>query len=446
MGRDISGFLADVARTYGDVAHFRLGPRRIYLLSHPDHIRDVLVTSAENFRKGPALRMAKITLGEGLLTSDGEFHHRQRRLMQPAFHAQRVMDYAGIFVELAQRFRDHWKPGQVFDIRDAMTELTLEIVAKSLFGAVIESEVRELGEAMDVSVKMFDRSRFPWAALLNMLPLKSNRRFLRARVRLFETIDRMIAQRRATLSRAPKDDAAGRKDFLTILLRARDAEGDDRGMSDEQLRFEAMTLFAAGHETTANALVWTWLLLSQNPEAEAKLHEELDRVLGGRAPTAADVPKLVYTRAVFAESIRLYCPAWIVGRQALQAHPVGEWTIPAGGVVLMVQYVVHRDPRWWERPESFEPERWLGEQPNRPRYAYFPFGGGPRQCIGESFAWLEGILLIATLAQRWRFRRVNDEPIRLHASITLRPRDPLPMRLEEVVRHAGAERPGAVAT
>jgi cytochrome P450 len=441
MGRDLSGFLTDVARTYGDVAHFRLGPRRIYLLSHPDHIRDVLVTSAENFSKGPALRMAKITLGEGLLTSDGELHHRQRRLMQPAFHAQRVMDYAGVFVDFAQRFRDHWKPGQVFDIRDAMTELTLEIVAKSLFDAEIESEVRELGEAMDISVKMFDRSRFPWAALLNMLPLKSNRRFLKARVRLFETIDRMIAQRRATLSRDPKDDAAGRKDFLTILLRARDAEGDDRGMSDEQLRFEAMTLFAAGHETTANAMVWTWLLLSQNPEAEAKLHEELERVLGGRAPTAADVPNLVYTRAVFAESIRLYCPAWIVGRQALKAHPVGEWTIPAGGVVLMVQHIVHRDPRWFERPESFEPERWLGEQPKRPRYAYFPFGGGQRQCIGESFAWLEGILLISTLAQRWRFVRANDEPIRLHASITLRPRDPLPMRLEETAQYAARTSP-----
>jgi cytochrome P450 len=179
MGRDLSGFLTHVARTYGDVAHFRLGPRRIYLLSHPDHIRDVLVTSSDNFSKGPALRMAKITLGEGLLTSDGEFHHRQRRLMQPAFHAQRVMDYAAVFVDFAQRFRDHWKPGQVFDIRDAMTELTLEIVAKSLFDAEIESEVRELGEAMDVSVKMFDRSRFPWAALLNMLPLKSNRRFHR---------------------------------------------------------------------------------------------------------------------------------------------------------------------------------------------------------------------------------------------------------------------------
>jgi cytochrome P450 len=250
---------------------------------------------------------------------------------------------------------------------------------------------------------------------------------------VFETIDRMIAQRR-------QGSSAGRKDFISILLGARDPEGDNRGMSDEQLRYEAMTLFSAGHETTANALVWTWLLLAQNPAAEARLHEELQRELGGRAATAADVPRLSYTRAVLAESMRLYPPAWIVGRQAAAAHRVGDWTIPAGGVILMSQFLVHRDPRWWERPLVFEPERWLTEAPGRPRYAYFPFGGGPRQCIGESFAWLEGILLIATLAQGWRFRLVDAAPIRLHATITLRPRDALPMRVEALDRHAGAER------
>ncbi|MDB5322882.1 MAG: Cytochrome [Phycisphaerales bacterium] len=436
MSRDIVGFFADIQKTYGDLAYFRLGRRRIYLLSHPDHIRDVLVTRADNFTKGPALRMAKVTLGEGLLTSEGDFHRRQRRLMQPAFHAQRVMDYAGVFVDYALRARERWRAGEVFDVRAAMTQLTLEIVAKTLFDAEIESEVRELGEAMDVTVTMFDRSRYPWARLLNLLPLKSNMRFLRAKDRVFQTIDRMIAQRRAEGPAGYE----GRKDFLSILLRARDPEGDGRGMSDEQLRYEAMTLFSAGHETTANAMVWTWLLLSQNPEAEAKLHEELARELSGHAPTAADVPRLTYTRAVLAESMRLYSPAWIVGRQATAAHRVGQWTIPAGGVILMAQHIVHRDVRWWDRPEAFEPQRWLGEQPERPRYAYFPFGGGPRQCIGESFAWLEGILLIATLAQRWRFVRVDQEPVRLHATITMRPRDALPMRVEEAVQHAGAER------
>jgi cytochrome P450 len=276
---------------------------------------------------------------------------------------------------------------------------------------------------MDVNVTMFDRSRNPLARWLNRLPLPSNARFHRARARVFATIDRMIADRRAQPS-------SGRNDFLSLLLRARDPEGNGngQGMDDEQLRYEAMTLFSAGHETTANALVWTWWLLAHNPAAEAALHAELDRELAGRPPTVADVPRLSYTRAVLAESMRLYPPAWIIGREAIGPHRVGDWTIPPGGVILMSQYLVHRDPRWWPQPIQFNPRRWLdGAETTRPRYAYFPFGGGPRQCIGESFAWLEGILLIATLAQKWKFRPVNDQPVRLHATITLRPKDPLPM-------------------
>jgi cytochrome P450 len=454
---DTMAFLSRVHRDYGDVAAWRIGHRRLFLLAHPDHIRDVLVTRDANFTKGPALQMAKVTLGEGLLTSEGDFHKRQRRIMQPAFHAGRVAAYADTFVHYARRMSDRWRPGQVIDVRDAMTQLTLEIVAKTLFGADLESEVREIGHAMDVTVTMFDRSKNPFAPLLNRLPLPSNRRFYRARDRVFATLDRMIAQRRA---QNEQGGAAAKNDFLSILLRARDTEGDQQGMSDAQLRFEAMTLFSAGHETTANAMVWTWLLLAENPAAEALLHEELDRVLAHRAPTHADVPHLPYTRAVFAESMRLYPPAWVIARQAKGPHRIGDtgYTIPAEGVILMPQWTVHRDPRWWPEPERFLPERWLaksdgeaggwgdGEKtashpttasphhptsaPQRPRYAYFPFGGGSRQCIGESFAWLEGTLLLATLAQRWRLRRTDTAPIRLHATITLRPRDPLPMRLE----------------
>jgi cytochrome P450 len=424
ISRDIVAFLTRLHQTYGDVAAFRLGRRRMFLCSHPDHIRDILVTRADQFTKGPALRNAKVTLGEGLLTSEGDFHRRQRRMMQPAFHAQRVADYAGAIVRAGVRARDRWRAGEAVEIRAAMTRLTLEIVAETLFDAEIESEVRELGEAMDVNVTMFDRARSPLAPILKLLPLASNRRFHRAKDRVFETIDRMIAARHASSGRVAA--ATGRKDFLSILLSARDPAGDGQGMSDEQLRFEAMTLVSAGHETTANALVWTWLLLAHNPAAEARLHEELDRELSGRPPTGADVPRLTYTRAVLAESMRLYPPAWIVGRQATAAHRAGEYEIPAGGVILMSQFLVHRDPRWWSNPESFDPDRWLTDQPDRPRYAYFPFGGGPRQCIGEAFAWLEGILLIATLAQQWRFVLPPDtKPVRLHATITLRPRHPL---------------------
>lgn len=419
-------FFTKVHRDYGDVASWNVMGRHLFLLSHPEHIRDVLVTRDDNFTKGPALRMAKVTLGEGLLTSEGDFHKRQRRIMQPAFHATRVAEYADTFVHYATRAANFWRANQVIDVRDAMTQLTLEIVAKTLFGADLESEVRDIGRAMDVTVTMFDRSRNPFAPILNLLPLPSNVRFLRAKDRVFETIDRMIADRRK------QGGNTARNDFLSILLRARDTEGDQQGMSDAQLRFEAMTLFSAGHETTANAMVWSWLLLSENPDAEAKLHAELDAVLGGRPPTHGDVPRLTYTRAVFAESMRLYPPAWVIARQAKARHPVGDtgYVIPPGGVILMAEWVVHRDARWWPEPERFNPDRWLTAATDRPRYAYFPFGGGSRQCIGESFAWLEGVLLLATLASRFKFRRTDNKAVRLHPTITLRPRDPLPMRLE----------------
>jgi cytochrome P450 len=443
------------------VAAWRIRNRHLFLLAHPDHIRDVLVTRDDNSTKGPALRMAKITLGEGLLTSEGDFHKRQRRIMQPAFHATRVAAYADTFVGYATRMADRWQGGQVIDVRDAMTQLTLEIVAKTLFGADLESEVRDIGRAMDVTVTMFDRSRNPFAPILNLLPIPSNYRFLRAKDRVFETIDRMIADRRR---QGGQGGDVAKNDFLSILLRARDTEGDQQGMTDAQLRFEAMTLFSAGHETTANAMVWTWLLLSENPDAEARLHAELGDVLAGRPPSHADVPRLTYTRAVLAESMRLYPPAWVIAREAKARHVVGDtgYVIPAGGVILMPQWVVHRDPRWWPEPEAFRPERWLErkddemrsrgdegqDQSNstphpltpssphlssapRPRYAYFPFGGGSRQCIGEAFAWLEGILLLATLARRFKLRRADTNPARLHPTITLRPRDPLPMRLEQ---------------
>jgi len=450
MGRDILGFLGRVQRDHGDVASFSLGRIRIWLISHPEAIRDILVNRADNFTKGPALRMAKITLGEGLLTSEGDFHKRQRRIMQPAFHARRVAEYAQTIVEFGERARNQYQHGMVKDIREAMTRLTLEIVAKSLFDAEIAEEVDEIGRAMDITVTMFDRSRMPFARLLNLLPLPSNYRFFKARDRIFATIDRMIADRKASPD-------ASRKDFLSILLRSRDEAGDGRGMSDEQLRFEAMTLFSAGHETTANALVWTWMLLAQHEQAQSLLHEELDQVLKGSLPTADDVDRLPYTRAVIAESMRLYPPAWILGRQATEAYPVpgSDYTIKPGGVVLLSQWLVHHDARWWNRAEEFLPERWLetgdgamgsgadgasaigggvigstSDRATRPRYAYFPFGGGPRQCIGESLAWLEGILLLATVAQKWRLSRADDKAARLHPTITLRPRDPLMMRWE----------------
>jgi cytochrome P450 len=260
--------------------------------------------------------------------------------------------------------------------------------------------------------------------LLEMLPLPSNFRFARARARLDETIYRIINVRRAT--------GEDRGDLLSMLLLATDTEGDGTGMSDRQLRDEAMTIFLAGHETTANALTWTWYLLSQHTEVEARLHEEIDAVLQGRLPTAEDFPRLRYTEMVLAESMRLYPPAWAIGRRALADYRIGEYTIPARAIVLMSPYVMHRNPRYYPEPFRFDPERWTAEaREARPKFAYFPFGGGPRVCIGEGFAWMEGVLLIATIAQQWRMRLAPDQKVAPQPMITLRAKNGIRMQMEK---------------
>ena len=301
-------------------------------------------------------------------------------------------------------------------------ELTLAIVAKTLFDADVESEVKQIGDAMNTSVAMFTRAMLPFGSLLNYLPLPGNFRFKKARKLLWQTLARFVEQRRTS--------GVDRGDLLSMLLRARDTEGDNSAMTDLQLRDEVMTLFTAGHETSANALTFTWYLLAQNPAAQEKLHAELARVLGGRPPGHEDLPQLEYLRQVVAESMRLYPPAWALGRQALRDCTVGAWQVPKDTVVLMSQWVTHRDARFWPDPEKFDPDRWTTEKKNeRPRWAYYPFGGGPRQCIGESFAWMEIMLGIATLAQQWRLELVDDRPLDLLATITLRPRHGIRMKL-----------------
>ena len=432
---DTLNFLTRTARAYGDVAHFRIGTLRYYLLAHPDHVRDVLVTLDGRFTKGPALRAAKVTLGEGLLTSEGDFHRRQRRLAQPAFHPNRVATYAAVMSRYAREQADAWADGGVVDVHEEMMQVTLRVVAKTLFDADVRAEVDEIGAAMDVSVRMFTRAMSPFGPILNRLPLPSNRRFERAYARLLGTIDRFIAERRA--------GGVDRGDLLSMLLRARDAgeagagedgaAGDGTGMGDKQLRDECMTLFTAGHETTANALTFTWHLLAHHPDVQARLHAEVDAALGDRLPERADVDRLPFTRQVVAESMRLYPPAWAVGRQAKEPVEVGGYTLPAGAVVLTSQWVTHHDARWWPDPERFDPDRWRdgggGGNPERPRWAYFPFGGGPRSCIGEAFAWMEAILVVATIARRWRVEAVAERHPPLQPTITLRPRGPLNVRV-----------------
>ncbi len=413
--------LEQLQREYGDFVRFAVGQRPFYLVSDPSAIREVLVTRAEHFTKSPILRSANLVLGQGLLLSEGDLHRRQRKLIQPAFHAQRVASYAREIVDITLRRTGCWRAGQAIDTAAEMTQLTLQIIARILFDAELEEEVGELSEAMGVTVTMFDRARSPWRWLLDRLPLASNRRFFAAVERLHMTIDRLICQRLA--------GGSDRNDLLSLLLNARDESG--QGMSPQLVRDEAITLFAAGHETTANAMVWTWYLLAGHPEMEAQLHAELDRVLPDRPPTAADLPELRFARAVMAESMRLYPPAWVVARECVSEVEIGGYRLPAGSIVLMSQWIVQRHPRWWPDPLRFHPQRWLEtSRDERPRYAYFPFGGGARQCIGEPLAWMESTLLLSTIARNWRLHRANDAPVELHPTITLRPRDPLLMRLE----------------
>jgi len=344
--------------------------------------------------------------------------------MQPAFHRQRIAAYGEAMTQYAVQTRGRWRAGEIYDMHAEMMRLTLAIVGKTLFGAEVETEAAEIDGAITEAIGLFHLLQLPFSELLEKLPLPAVRRFQAARVRLDATIYRLIAERRA----AGED----RGDLLSTLLAARD-EDDGGRMTDEQVRDEALTLFLAGHETTANAMTWTWYLLSQHADIEAGFHAEVD-ALGGQMPTADDLPRLLYTRRVLSESLRLYPPAWVVGRRLLTDYMAGGYALPARSIVLPSQAVTHRDPRFWPDPDRFDPDRWTPEaEAARPKFAFFPFGGGPRVCIGEQFAWMEGILLLATLGQQWRLRLAPGQIIATQPIVTLRPRFGMRMRLERRV-------------
>ncbi len=419
-GRDPLQFFAGLAREYGDLAYLRMANEHLFVASDPAVIKDVLVTHNQNFHKSRGLERVKVLLGEGLLTSEDAFHLRQRRLMQPAFHRDRVAAYAATMVSHADRLRGGWADGATFDMAREMSRLTLLIVGKTLFDADVEAQARDVGEAMSGLMNSFWTLMLPFGEQLQRLPIPYLRRGRKARERLDVIIYGLIRERRARLG--------DRGDLLSMLLMAQDDDDKGRGMTDLQVRDEAMTIFLAGHETTANALTWTWYLLSQSPEVERRLHEEIDRVLGGRLPTVADVDRLPYTTRVVTESMRLYPPAWLVGRRAVGEYSIGGYYVPPRSIIIMSQWIVHRDARHYREPERFDPDRWTPEfKAALPRFAYFPFGGGPRQCIGESFAWMELVLLVATIAQRWRFDLVPGHPVVPQAAVTLRPKHGMKM-------------------
>lgn len=419
--RDTLGFLSHISQAYGDVAAFRLGPERVVLLTHPEHIHDVLVTHHRNFVKGRRGDVSKQFLGEGLLNSEGPVHRRQRRLTQPAFHHQRLSAYATIMRDYAARLRQQWCDGATVDIAPAMTELTLAIVSETLFHVDVEGEAQAIRRAMSTLMQLSPRFSLPFAALLMKLPLPSNARLQRAQQVLDTIIYRIIRDRRAS--------GTDQGDLLSMLLLAQD-DITSGGMTDKQVHDAALTLLLAGHETTATALTWTWYLLSHHPAVEATLHRELDTVLAGRLPAVDDLPHLVYTRMVFTETLRLYPPAWLMTRRAQAPHRIGDYTLPAGSFILISPYIAHHDARFFPDPEAFQPQRWdSANAKTHTRFAFFPFGAGPRQCIGEGFAWMEGILALATLAQQWQMRLVPNHPVVVHPLVTLRPKYGMPMIL-----------------
>lgn len=415
--RDPIGLLEKLA-TYGDVVRVRVPGRDAFLLNHPDLVRDVFVTDHRAFHKGPTIQAAKMLLGESLLTSEGEYHLRQRRLIQPMFHHDRIASYAEAMVRGATRASEPWQDGQELDVHARMSALTLSVVGETLFGIDVDEErSATVRRALTETLGMFDRVYSPLFRVLTRVPSPTMRRFRRVEADLDEVIGAMIAERRG--------GGATGDDLLSVLLRARE---DGVGMTDEQVRDEALTLFLAGHETTSIALTWAWWLLARNPEVEGRFHAEVDGLEG--PPTVDDLPKLAFTRAVLDESIRLRPPAWAIGRNAVADHPAGEFVVPSGSVVVVSPWLLHHDARWWPDAGAFRPERWLADRREGFRHAYIPFGGGPRRCIGEPFALMEGTLVLATIARRWRFRAVSDELPAVQPVVTLRPRGGLRMRVE----------------
>jgi cytochrome P450 len=420
---DSIGYLTRCAREYGDIVFFRfLGVPACYV-NRPDYIESVLVTQNNNFVKSKDYRAMRRVLGNGLLLSEGEFWRRQRKLIQPAFHQERIASYAEIMVGYTQRMLASWSDGQTLDIHEAMMRLTLGIVAKTLFDADVSREAEDVDAALSVLMGKFLRQAGMALLLPKWVPLPTSQLLKHAVGRLDKVIYGIIEQRRAS------GQMSG--DLLSVFLQAHDDEGI--GMTDRQLHDEIMTLFLAGHETTANVLSWTWFLLGQNPAAEEKLIEELERVLGGRVPTLADLPQLIYTDTVLRESMRLYPPVWVIGRRALAPFRLGEYELPADTNVLISQLIMHRDARYFPEPERFDPDRWSASDPrgaSLPRFAYFPFGGGPRVCIGAGFGMMEAVLLLATIAQQFRIQIAAGQKVTKQPTVTLRPRNGIPVTLK----------------
>lgn len=423
--RDALGFLMKTFQTYGDVARYRLGPLTSHLISHPDAIKHVLQEQVRNYTKDHvSYSLVRQVAGNGLLTSQGSFWLRQRRLAQPAFHRQRIAALGELMTRSTEEMLGSWQPhitqGQALDIAEQIGHLTMRIVGDSLFGTSVSAQAKQVGDSFGLlSAQIVQRFR-SLNLLPPVLPTAADRAFRSARQTLDTIVYGIIAERR----RRNNEDTG---DLLSLLMLTRDEETGEQ-MDDKQLRDEVLTMLVAGHETTATTLSWVFALLAQHAGIEQKLHAELAAVLGGRTPTMADLPQLSYTRMIIEEVLRLYPPVYIFSRKVIQEDTIGGFRIPAGSSIDICPYVTHRHPAFWDRPDAFEPERFGSEL--RHRYAYFPFSSGPRQCIGNNFALAEMQLVLATITQRCQLRLQPDQQVEAEQLITLRPRGGLPMLVQ----------------
>ncbi len=410
-----------LAETYGDIAHYKIGPHHIVFLNDPEYIREILVVQNDNFIKERTVQRTKMLLGEGMITSEGPQHRAQRLAAQPAFHRQRIGEYGSVIVQEASHIRDSWRAGEERDIATDMMHLTLNVVGRTLFATDLRNEVFELAAAINRIMGLYNfLVMLPAAEWLVHLRPPGLAAFVRARKRIDAVVYRMIdAHRRQGLDRGS---------LLDLMIAASPAKDE---ASRQSLRDQVITIFLAGYETVANALSWTWYLLSQNPDCERRFHDEVDEVLEGRLPEVGDVQRLRYTENVLAESLRLYPPAWAMGRYARNDFRLGDYFLPARTTVLISQFITHRDARFFPDPLRFDPDRFTAEgKAQRTKFTYFPFGAGARQCIGESFAWMEGVLILATLAQKWKLRLVADHRVEPQPLITLRPKYGMQMQVE----------------
>jgi cytochrome P450 len=424
--RDIMQAFIDGWRAFGDVVHFR-GPLSVYLVAHPDDINDILYEHAGKYRH-PKYEIDKLkpTFGEGLVLSQGEVWRRQRELTQPALHRDRIARFSTMITDSTEEMLDRWKGehagGRAIDARSEFQRLTVRVLAKALFSADVLAEAETIGELVTVSNEHTNRRLLAPVNLPEWIPLPSQRRFVEARDKMDEIIYRIIRERR-------RADAQKRDDLLSMLLEARDESG--QGMTDLQLHDEIVTLFIAGHETVSLCLTWASFLLSRNPDVRQRLRDELAEVLDGRTPTLEDIPRLELTTRILFESLRLYPPIWVIPREPLEDVTIGGYDVPAGSMIFIVGYITHRHRDFWPNPEGFEPDRFLRERSaDRPRTAFIPFGGGPRQCIGFPFAMMEMQLILAMVNQAFELNLSPGHPIALEPMITLRPRHGMLMTVD----------------